>query len=214
MKNLMQKLFGARTPAKPPKTVPGPRHDNPSTIQQGSENAIRRQLVQVLLRDVLRRHGIPPHWIELQMLVVASESRGAGLYVRLVIKHWDARLMTYAYALQNALLTDIARFEQRASEWLHGISWQFDMGDSCPYPSLPDKSFWLDPVKQETTIAPATPAPVTPVAQAAEPAQTALEDEARQDLERLFQIRDKEIGEHADGDHPPVGYDKTQPSSL
>ncbi len=214
MKNLMQKLFGARTSAKPPKTAPGPQQDNPSTIQQGSENAIRRQLVQVLLRDLIRKHGIPPHLIDLRMLVVASESRGAGLYVRLVIKQWDARLMTYAHALQNALLIDIARFEPRASEWLHGISWQLDMGDSCPYPSLPDKSFWIEPVKQATPVAPATPAPVNPVAQAAEPVSTTPEDEARQDLERLFQIRDKEIGEHADGDDTPAGYDKTQPSSL
>ena len=115
MKNLMQKLFGARAPATPLKTVSGTSHDNPPTIQEGSENAIRHQLVQVLLRDVLRRHGIPPHWIDLQMLVVSSSSRDPGLYVRLVLKEWDQRLMNHAYALQNTLLDDIARFEPRAS---------------------------------------------------------------------------------------------------
>lgn len=206
----MQKLFGARAPATPGKTTPGANRDAPPTIQDGSENAIRRQLVQVLLRDVLRRHGIPPDWMELQMLVVSSESRGTGLYVRLLIKQWDARLMTYAYALQNALLAEIARFEPRASDWLHGISWQLEMGDTCPYPTLPDKSFWLEPAQPAIPVA----APVTKVAEVAKPTSTVAEDDARQDLERLFQIRDQEIGKQADGDHAPVGYEKTQPSPL
>ena len=233
MKNLIQKLFGARAPATPPKTVSGTSHDNPPTIQEGSENAIRHQLVQVLLRDVVRRHGIPPHWIDLQMLVVSSSSRGPGLYVRLVLKEWDQRLMNHAYALQNTLLDDIARFEPRASEWLHGLSWQLEFGDSCPYLSLPGKSFWLEPAKQAattTTVEPATPVtqpiPVelvttvtqaTPAPQARQPtpsAQTNPENEALQDLERLFLIRDQELGRQADGGHAPVGYEKTQPSAL
>ncbi|UUZ64147.1 hypothetical protein LP417_02475 [Polaromonas sp. P1-6] len=122
-------------------------HDNPATIEDGSDNAMRRQLVQVLMRDVLRKHGIPSQWIECQMLVVSSRSRGPGLYARLVIKHWDERLMTYAFAFQRELLTDIARFEPKASVWLHGISWQLEMDDTYPYTTLPDKAFWQEPAK-------------------------------------------------------------------
>lgn len=221
MKKLIQKLFGVRAPATPTKTVSGTSHDNPPTIQEGSENAIRHQLVQVLLRDLVRRHGIPPHWIDLQMLVVSSSSRGPGLYVRLVLKEWDQRLMNHAYALQNTLLDDIARFEPRASEWLHGLSWQLEFGDSCPYLSLPGKSFWLEPAKQAattttvepvTTVTQATPAPQA--RQLTPSAQTNPENEALQDLERLFLIRDQELGRQADGGHAPVGYEKTQPSAL
>lgn len=217
----MQKLFGARAPATPSKTVPDTSHDNPPTIQEGSENAIRHQLVQVLLRDVVRRHGIPPHWIDLQMLVVSSRSRGPGLYVRLVLKQWDQRLINHAYALQNTLLNDIARFEPRASEWLHGLSWQLEFGDGCPYLTLPGKSFWLEPAKQAATTTPVEPAtpvtqatPAPQVRQPAPPAQANPENEALQDLERLFLIRDQELGRQADGDHAPVGYEKTQPSAL
>lgn len=256
MKNLMQKLFGARAPAAPPKAVRGSNHDDPPTIQEGSENATRRQLVQVLLRDVVRRHGLPPHWIDLQMMVVASSSRGPGMYVRLVVKQWDQRLMNHAYALQKALLADIARFEPRASEWLHGLSWQLEFGDTCPFVTLPGKSFWLEPVNQGSpevqapvavvapapaAVAPAAPAgdfpalaalaafaapaPVAPVVAVAVAAvarvnlpeksvQAAQDNDALQDLERLFLIRDQEIGRQADGDHAPVGYEKTQPSPL
>ncbi|MGH8858756.1 MAG: hypothetical protein ACREXG_12135, partial [Polaromonas sp.] len=104
----MHRLF-----ATPAKSAPTASRDNPVTIEDGSDNATRRHLVQVMLRDVLRRHGIPPHWVECQMLVAAS--RGPGMYVRLVVKQWDDRLMTYAFAFQNTLLADIARFEPQAS---------------------------------------------------------------------------------------------------
>lgn len=198
MNNIIRRLFGRPTPAAPVSTLlPANRDDNPATIEDGSDNAMRRQLVQVLMRDVLRRHGIPSQWIECQMLVVSSRSRGAGLYARLVIKHWDERLMTYAFAFQSALLADIARFEPKASDWLHGISWQLEVDDSCPHSSLPDKAFWQEAAKKP-----------------GQAGQASADHDARKDLESLFFIRDQELGKQASGGHPPVGYEKTQPISL
>jgi hypothetical protein len=148
MKKLISRLFG-KSSAKPERNSDRPGfevsrmvEENPATIEDGSDNALRRQLVHVLLRDVLRRHGVPSALVECQMLVVASRSRGAGMYVRLVLRQWDERLVRYAYAFQNALMADIVRFEPSAAEWLHGISWQFEFGSSCPYAELPEKSFW------------------------------------------------------------------------
>ena len=146
-----------------------PTEENPATIEDGSDNALRRQLVHVLLRDVLRRHGVPSALIECQMLVVSSRSRGQGMYVRLVLKQWDERLMRYAFAFQNALMADILRFEPKASEWLHGVSWQFEFGGSCPYAELPDKSFWLSPTP------PVAAPPASDGPQHAAPALTATE---------------------------------------
>jgi hypothetical protein len=218
--NLLQKFF--RTPAHatpavpaPPPKAADPSGDAPSTILEGSENAIRRQLVHVLLRDLLRKHGIPAHWIELQMLVVSSSRRGDGLHLRLVVKHWDQRLMDYALALQNELKTDVVRFDPLASHWVHGISWQLEMADSCPYTTLPDKSFWLEPVKQAAPMAPAVAIAVAavPVVQAMAAAPTTEENDALEDLDSLFFIRDQEIAKSA-GEHAPVGYESTQPSPL
>lgn len=222
MKKIFRLLFGPVKGLPAKRSSPSSR-DNPLTIEDGSENATRRQLVQVVLSDVLRRSGIPADWIECQMMPVTSRTRGSGMYVRLVIKHWDDRLMHYAFAFQNELTRDIARFEPNATNWLHGISWQLDVVDSCPYPRLPDKSFWrdtwgkpLNPVQM-----PAVPSPgvkETPVA-----ARTAATFEATQpfkesgpgeDLERLFAIRDRELAAAAGDGLSPVGYEKTQPSPL
>ena len=154
MRKLISKLFGFRPKVAPVRSsqpdfaVSRMTEESPVTIEDGSDNALRRQLVQVLLRDVLRRHGIAVPLVECQMLVVTSRSRGPGMYVRLVLKQWDERLVRYAFAFQNALKADILRFEPQANEWLHGVSWQFEFGDSCPYAELPDKKFWQTPASQ------------------------------------------------------------------
>lgn len=205
----------------------------PLSQDDSSENATRSQLVQVLLRDVLRRHGIPLSWVESQLLMVASRSRGTGMYVRLIMRHWDDRLATHAFALQNTLLADLARFEPRAFDWLHGVSWQLDVDASCPHTALPQKAYWQEPTKPATpAAAPAavsapapatvsapapavTPAPMAaPVAAVAPPPMPLSEQEALQDLERLFLIRDQEIGRQIADGMTPAGYETTKPTPL
>ncbi len=190
----IRQWFGlSRRPKPAPPTGPDPRAEGPATIEDGSANALRRQLVQVLVRDSMRRHGIPYAWLDCQMLLVSSRSRGEGMYVRLVVKHWDIRLLTYAFAFQKSLMMDITRFEPHASQWLYGISWQLEVGDSCPYPELPDRSVWTAPPKKHGE-----------------------HGELKQDLERMFAIRDADMlvrGAEANA-HAVGAYAKTQPQKL
>jgi len=213
MRELISKLFGFRSSSptvhatQPDISVSRLMEDTPATIEDGSDNALRRQLVQVLLRDVLHRHGIPVQLVVCQMLVVTSRSRGAGIYIRLVLKQWDERLVRYAFAFQKALKAEILRFEPHAAEWLHGVSWQFEFGESCPYAELPDKSFWeVAPDRPATTdLMPSRPT-------AAEIRQT----EEREDLDLLFAIRDRELARQidVDADAARVELKKAQPGSL
>jgi hypothetical protein len=220
--------------------------DNPATIEDGSDNSLRRQLVHVLLRDALRRHGIPPNWIECQMLVVSSRSRGPGMYVRMVVKHWDSRLMDYALAFEKTLIADIIRFEPNARDWLHGISWQLDYEKSSSFTELPPKSFWQGadtsgaggPDSQPNPIATTaeleraaaatrqanaarraapenagTAAPAVVASPVAASPEDIAREEAEQDLERLFAIRDRELAQDGSG-IAQSGYEKTRPSPL
>ena len=227
-----------------------------SSIQGGSESSIRSQLVQVVMRDLLRKSGIPPEWLVCQPQMINSRSRGQGIFVRLSVKHWDDRLMQHAFAFQKTLLTDIVRFEPQAAKWLHGIAWQLEVAASCPHTELPDKTFWLAvpmpaPTRpaaapRQSLVAPvaavASTAPVVPqaamprlasavsptafsttvtMAHQAKPSvpQFALEkskaeDDALQDLERFFAVRDRELAGHSANDSPPAGYESTEPSPL
>lgn len=219
MKALLKRLFGGSRPGAPnsqsPSSMLPGTEDFPNTIEDGSENATRRQLVQVLLRDVMRRNGIPPGWVECTMLLVSSRSRGHGMYVRLVMRHWDERLMNYAFAFQQTLLKEIERFEPQASTWLHGISWQLEIADSCPYLSMPDRNSWKG-VTASPSIAPQAPAalPISPVAADVQPKKPVRASDATADLERLFAIRDRELSQQAEDGLRPVGYEQTQASPL
>ncbi len=190
-----------------------------SSVQGGSENAIRAQLVQVVMRDLLRNSGIPPGWVTCMPQVLNSASRGSGIFVRLSVKHWDDRLMKYAFAFQKALLTDIVRFEPKASSWLHGIAWQLEVASTCPHTALPDKDFWLEAPAPSPVLHEANPRTrlVTPMGMASPaPAFAGLaeDNEAAQDLKRLFAVRDQEMAQHAASTALPAGYESTEPSPL
>lgn len=234
MKNLLRTLFGSHA-AQPAFK----RSGAPSTMQTDSEAINRQQLVMITVRDVMRVSGIPSDWVDCQTLNVTSRRRGTGLYIHMVINHWDERLMRWIWAFQAEVKTRMERFDPKAAVWVHGISWQLDMAGSCPYTRLPDKSYWGDPAVQ---AAPASftatngavgdqlppahfPAVLasTPVAdpenfvatvnfQATQPMNN---NNLAQDLEKLFAIRDEAIKRAATATSTPAGgFEQTQPSPL
>jgi hypothetical protein len=145
MLNFFQKLFSSASDKRPPtgdSSLPSSRSYHQSVLNDGSETATRGQLVQVVMRDLVRRSGIPPDWIQCQIQVVSSRKQGRGIFVRLVVKQWDQRLMRYAFAFQKALLTDIVQFEPKAAAWLQGIAWQLEVAGTCPLTDLPDSQYW------------------------------------------------------------------------
>lgn len=211
MRQVFERLLGRKTRTadspdsglKPAARTPAATNrDSQHSSEDNSDDSTRRQLVQMLLRDCLRRHGIAADWVECQMLVVNSRSRGPGMYVRLVLRHWDARLMTYAFAFQNELLAAITQFEPQSATWLHGISWEFKVGDSCPYPDMPDPAVWGPPARAAATTA--------------VPAAADIEDDVMRDLkdlQNMFATRDASIEqEAAAGGH--ADFQPTQPSGL
>ena len=205
--NLLTKLFGG-SPAKA-------RHSHPTaqdphyTLAEQSENASRRQLVQVLLRDLLRRNGVKAEWIQCQTLVVNSRTRGAGMYLRVIVNHWDERLMRYLHALQTEFMADIAQFEPSSASWLLGISWQLEVKESCPYQKMPERDFWAEKpgaTVSERACAPLAHGVAKPMSFA--PTQTP------EDLEKLFAVRDREIDRQSAEGIASVGYESTQPAPL
>ena len=227
MKNLLRTLFGSQT-AQPSFK----RSGAPSTLQTDSEAINRQQLVMITVRDVMRVSGIPPDWIDCHTLNVTSRRRGTGLYIHLVINHWDERLMRVTSAFQDEIKTRMERFDPKAAVWVHGIAWQLDMAGSCPHTRLPDKSYWETPAPAAAAAnASQVPTAHFPAVLASSPAAdpknfvAAVNFEATQpynsakdlaqDLEKLFAIRDEEIKQtQAKSPAPIGGFEPTQPSPL
>ena len=164
---------------------------------------MRRELIRVLARDTLRYSGIPSDWVECQVLILPSRSGETFMQARLVVKHWDERLLRYAFAFQRRLMAEIERFEPDAAQWLQSISWQYLVDLDCPYRDLPEPASWtahLRPAQPDSQ-----PAPLEPE-----------QDELQQDLQRLFAVRDAELATRADtdrdGDFAPT--QPAQPSEF
>ncbi len=244
MKNFFSTFFASK-PAAANSTLSGSRdsRDSRLSLRDTSENGLRQQLVLVMMRDLLRKSGIAPTWVDCHVQVANSRTRGQGVYVRLVLKHWDERLMKYSFAFQKALLTNIVQFEPKAAGWLHGITWQLEVASNCPYPELPDRNFWVYAPPQQagqpaTSAAVAAPTSVAAAVALAAPTvqqtspfainKSAIDkfaidktapkptpqNDAKEDLERLFAVRDHELARKFDKVSLSAGFESTEPSPL
>ncbi|MDP1742620.1 MAG: hypothetical protein Q8M51_03205 [Polaromonas sp.] len=203
MRQAIHKMLGLKTAAtkdsgdaRVSKTVGGDSRTPDVSIEDNSDNGIRRQLVQVVLRDCLRRNGIPARWIECQMMVAESRSRGPGLYVRLVLRHWDERLLRYAFAFETQLRAAITQFEPQASTWLHGMSWELDLRTNCPYPDMPDPASWVPSVPLIPEVPELPEDSPEPVGTKVDTEDEVLQD--LKDLQRMFAARDVPLDLAAD----------------
>jgi hypothetical protein len=192
----------------------------------------RREMMRTVLRKTLTRHGIPGEWIGAEMLVASARGREPGMHWRLLVKHWDPRLLTHAVALQNSLIVRLLGYDPLAADWLMGISWQFALPDEAPCPPMPQPGYWTAEHRPAATGAPeqpreqasgdviAGPVRIASPRPAGRPRTAAQEerDSVRQDLDQLLAIRDAELERHADQYGPTEAtqpmYLKTEPQPL
>ena len=168
------------------------RESEPDTEEsRASRNAPRRELVQVILRDTMRKHGIPSDWVECRILSSVSRSGRAGLHVNFVVKKAHDRLLAYAFAFQDSFERELARFEPRARDWLLSLAWEFQGFNAK---DMPDPHTWAAslpaPLLPAGGPAPRTTAPDAQQAQASQ-----ADDDLASDLQALFAIRDAAIAQ-------------------
>jgi hypothetical protein len=176
-----------------------------------SRNAPRRELVQVVLRDTMRKHGIPSDWVECRVLSTISRSGRAGLHVNFVVRRAHDQLLGYVFAFQHSFERELARFDPRARDWLLSLGWEF-------------QDFKVDEMPDPKTFAASGPAPLAELkeqrtAMAFEPTQDPNEDEppkseeeVEADLKALFAIRDAALADTAAGTPRPPGHGEFQPT--
>jgi len=157
--------------------------DPDSADPQGGRNAPRRELVQVILRDTMRKHGIPSDWIECRILSAVTRTGRRGLHVNFVVKQAHDRLLPYVFPFQDSFEKELARFDQRCRDWLLSLGWEFN---GVKVADMPDPKSWN----------PAGARPTGPLEPAAAQRSGTGSGEARgdegieRDLQALFAIRD------------------------
>ena len=126
---LLKRIFGtAGTPrdSQPPESAQFHETASTSNEEEASRNAPRRELIQVVTRDTMRKHGIPSDWIECRILSTVNRTGRASLHVNFVVRQAHEQLLGYVFAFQDSFLSELARFEPRARDWLVSVGWEFE----------------------------------------------------------------------------------------
>jgi hypothetical protein len=205
----------SRPAAAPPLSQLG---SPPSQVggSSGSQSRSRRELLRVVLRDTLHRHGIPSAWLDAEVLVSTSRGGERGIHWRLSVKHPDPRLQNCIVALQNALIKRLMTFDPLASAWLTGVSWQYALDEDASHAAMPPPSTWKEPGPQPVAAAAAIPSAdviAGPAAVDSAQASSPLDSvDVRADLEHLFAVRDADFRRHETREG--AGDEATQPMFL
>jgi hypothetical protein len=177
-----------------------------SDDSRASRNTPRRELVQVILRDTMRKHGIPSDWVDVRVLSSVSRSGRKGLHVNFVVHQAHDRLLAYVFAFQDSFERELARFDPRAADWLLSLGWEFQ-GFSAA--EMPVPKTWSQSAPSPLQVP--TPSNFGSLNdEAAEPPKS--EDDVQRDLAALFAIRDAAMAEairKPAPDHPD--FQPTQP---
>jgi hypothetical protein len=169
---------------------------------------IQRELVRVVLKDVMRLHGIPSAWIGCEVTVMSRQSQNQDLLVHLVIMRWSEGLLRYAAVLQQQLLEGLDRFEPTVDHSKYIVSWRFSPVCGCPHVRMPNPQFWL---AADAPVAPVL-APVatltSPTRPTPAPAPAQVQVTAPVVVKPKFDLPPSEM------DNMPSGFAPTEPSPL
>ena len=154
--SFLKRLFASSAPAGNPASQPAPHSVPASTLKSKGpmsqeENSSRRELLRLVLRDTLNRTGIPTSWIGADLLAATSRGREPGIHVRLLLKHWDPRLMQHGIAFENAYKKRVLTLDPLSERWLLGISWQYSLDDDSACPPMPHPGIWTSAFGEKDT---------------------------------------------------------------
>ena len=107
---------------------------------------IKRELIRVVLKDTLQRHGIPLSWLDCDATLIARPPAPEALHIELVILKWNEQLLRYAPALQRQLLLSLDRFDPSVDHSGCHVSWRFSLDCGDPFVQMPPPSSWHDVV--------------------------------------------------------------------
>jgi hypothetical protein len=211
---MMDLLRGKKsdTPAKPrnSRVPPNSTQFEASQLSPGSAQSVRKDMLRVVLGDMLTRNGIPNSWLSADMLRTSSPRREPGLHVRFLVRRWQPGLMLHGPALEQEFSDRLLALDPQAHTWLMGFSWQFALDDTSECPPLPHPGAWTAPPAMQVTA---------PQALATKPADIIegpmvlprSPDSVRAGLEQMLARRDDELKRQVqDGDN----FAPTRPATL
>lgn len=193
---LMKKIFGgasAGAAGVPAEASQFQDSESDTNVDQAkARNAPRRELVQVVLRETMRKHGVPSDWVDCRILSVMTRQHKAGMHVQFLVRKGDEQLLNYVHAFQESFWEEVLKFEPQAHEWLFSVAWQFYGKAVRGFAPMPGPGGWSD---EPGARAPAPDAAGTQ-------SHHADAEDLASDLQALYAIRDAALAQPGDAPGP------------
>jgi hypothetical protein len=140
---LMKKILGGRNKDKdaPPSQFAESGSET-SLDKTKSRNAPHRELVQITLRETMRRHGIPSDWIDCRTLSVLTKQHKSGMHVQFLVRKADQQVLPWIHAFQESFWEQVLRGDPRAHDWLFSVGWEFYGKSEQGFAKLPGAGTW------------------------------------------------------------------------
>src|ERR1700757_905623 len=124
---LMKKLLGGKGKDQPATPSAFQTTDNEETSLEKTKerNSPRRDLVQLTLRETMRKHGIPSDWIDCRTLSVLTKQHTSGMHVQFLVRKSDQQVLPWIHAFQESFWEQVLRSDPRAHDWLFSVGWEF-----------------------------------------------------------------------------------------
>src|SRR3569832_2003690 len=142
---LMKKIFGGNAEAKATgsSTQFSESQSAATSVEKTkSRNAPRRDLVRLVLRETMRRHGIPSDWLDCRSLSVLTHQHKSGMHVQFLVRKADQELLPYIHAFQESFWEQIQRLDPTAKDWLFSVGWEFYGQAEQGFSPMPDPKSW------------------------------------------------------------------------
>ena len=129
-----------------PKNVAGPSVTTDSksmSLNSTREKSdIQRELIRVVLKDTLRRLGIPFDWLSCEVIIIPHGMGNDELHIQLSLMKWHETFLRYGPALERQLVRGLDRFDPSVDHSKYIISWRFAPDCGCPFTVMPPPRFW------------------------------------------------------------------------
>ena len=118
------------------------------------ELGLRRELLRVVLRDTLKKTGVPPQWIGGETTTLDEAGR-LSIEVRLILEAHEPRFLYYLAAFQAEFEARLLDVDPKAWDWVSRVSWSLGAHLEATDPdfTMPTPDYWEHVVRDRQLVA-------------------------------------------------------------
>ena len=139
---LFEKFRSANQATHAPLPLAEPPLTTAANSVQATSSLAYRDLVRMVLRDLLRQQGIPLDWVGCEVAVRSPDSIAPVFQINFVIHVWHEGLLRYAPIVQQKILQDLQRFAPQQNHQQHVMAWVISPQINCPHENIPGPAYW------------------------------------------------------------------------